>query len=78
MPYIVVKAYPKDTETKRVVAEEITRIFAEKWGCSREAVSLRYEEFSPADWEREVKQGEIDPNADKMTVLSGEIREPAE
>lgn len=78
MPYIVIKAYPKDAETKRAVAEEINRIFLEKWGCGQEAISLRFEEFAPADWEREVKQGEIDPNADKMTILSGKRQTPAE
>ena len=78
MPYIVVKAYPKDPKIQREVAEEINRIFLEKWGCAQEAISIRFEEFAPEDWEREVKQGEIDPNADKMTILSGKRQDPAE
>ena len=71
MPYIVVKAYPKDEATKQAVADEISRIFLEKWGCGAEAVSIRFEEFPPEEWNREVMQGEILPNAEKMTILSG-------
>lgn len=70
MPYIVVKAYPKDAATKRQVAEEINRIFLEKWGCGPEAISIRFEEFPPAEWEQKVLKGEIEPNAADMTVLS--------
>ena len=50
MPYIVVKAYPKDEKIKQEVAEEITRIFAEKWGCPRSAVTVRIEEYAPDDF----------------------------
>ncbi|MBR6107665.1 MAG: tautomerase family protein [Oscillospiraceae bacterium] len=72
MPYIVVKAYPKDEKIKQEVAEEITRIFAEKWGCPRSAVTVRIEEYAPDDWQREVKEKEIDPQAGEMLILEGE------
>ena len=77
MPYIVVKAYPKDDATKKAVAEEIKRVFLEKWGCGEAAISIRFEEFPPEEWDKEVYQGEILPNADKLRVLSGKMQEPA-
>ncbi len=72
MPYIVVKAYPKDEKIKQEVAEEITRVFTEKWGCPQSAVTVKIEEFAPDDWQREVKEKEIDPQAGDMLILEGE------
>lgn len=71
MPLIVVKAYPKDEKIKQEIAEDITRIFTEKWGCTREAVTVKIESYAPADWQREVKEQEIDPHADEMLILEG-------
>ena len=72
MPLIVVKGYPKDEKTKQEVAEEITHVFTEKWGCPRQAVTVKIEEFEPEVWAREIKEKEIDPHADEMLILSGE------
>lgn len=33
MPYIAIKAFPKDAETKKKVVEKINQIFLEEWGC---------------------------------------------
>lgn len=71
MPYIKIKAYPKDAETKKRVAERINEVFLQEWGCPAEAISLCFEEVSPSDWEAAVKVPEIDANADKMTILHG-------
>ena len=65
MPLIVVKAYPKDEQTKREVAEEINRIFLEKWGCGQGAISVRFEEFAPDV-----------PNADTLAIYSGKKNYP--
>ncbi|MBR5405918.1 MAG: tautomerase family protein [Oscillospiraceae bacterium] len=78
MPYIVIKAYPKDEKTKQEVAEEINRIFLEKWGCGQSAISVRFEEFAPDDWDREVYRKEIVPNAGELIICSGEKNYPAE
>lgn len=78
MPYIVIKAYPKDEQIKREVAEEINRIFLEKWGCGQSAISIGFEEFAPDDWDREVYKKEIVPNADRLTICSGKKNYPAE
>ena len=76
MPLIVVKAYPKDEKIKQEVAEEINRIFLEKWGCGQSAISVRFEEYAPDDWDREVYQKEVVPNADKLAIYSGKKNYP--
>ena len=40
MPYIAVKSYPKDEETKKKVAEEINQIFLKYWKCPPQAISI--------------------------------------
>lgn len=74
MPYIAIKAYPKDEATKKRVAEKICQVFLEEWGCPPEAISLSVEEFSPPDWEAQVLRGEILPNKDKMLILEGKTK----
>ena len=59
MPLIVVKAYPKDEKIKQEIAEEITQVFTEKWGCPREAVTVKIESYAPDVWQREIKEKEI-------------------
>ena len=71
MPYIDIKAYPKDEATKKEVAEKINQIFLELWGCSQEAISINIEEYTPEVWEKEVFQAEVEPNKDKMLIFSG-------
>ncbi|MBQ2210955.1 MAG: hypothetical protein II404_13510 [Prevotella sp.] len=36
MPYIRIKAYPKDQATKEKVVEAINKAFVDNWGCSRQ------------------------------------------
>ena len=72
MPYIAIKAYPKDKEIKEKVVDEINEIFIKYWGCPKEAISISLEEFSPDTWEEKVVKPEIEPIKDKMMVLSGE------
>lgn len=72
MPYIAIKAYPKDEDTKRKVVERINQVFLEEWGCPPQAISISIEEYSPSDWEDKVIKPEVEPNKDKMMILSGE------
>ncbi len=72
MPYIAIKAYPKDEEIKKKVADEINEIFIKYWGCPKEAISISMEEFKPEEWEDKVVNVEIKPNTEKMMILSGE------
>ncbi len=70
MPYIKIKCYPKDEETKKKVVERINDTFLEFWGCPAEAISISLEEVDPACWD-EVVKSEIEPEADKMYIMSG-------
>ena len=72
MPYIRIKAYPKDQATKEKVVEAINKAFVDNWGCPPQAISISIEEVAPEDWIETVEKAEIEPNADKMFVLNGE------
>ena len=72
MPYIAIKAYPKDEETKKKLVERINEVFLETWGCPAGAISISLEEIAPERWEDDVVKGEILPNAGKMMILAGE------
>lgn len=71
MPYIAIKAYPKDEAIKKRVADRIIQVFLEEWGCSPEAISISIEEVSPEKWTDEVVKKEIEPQKDKMIILDG-------
>ena len=71
MPFIQIKAYPKDEKIKQKVAERINEIFLEEWGCPQEAISLSIETVQPKKWQTEIEQKEILPNSDKMLILNG-------
>ena len=72
MPYIRIKAYPKDQATKEKVVEAINKAFVDNWGCPPQAISISIEEVAPENWVETVEKAEIEPNADKMFVLNGE------
>ena len=74
MPYIKIKAFPKDEKIKQQVAEKIFEVMKEYWGCPPKAISLSIESVEPADWEEKVVKPEIEPNTDKMFILNGEKR----
>jgi len=71
MPYIAIKSFPKDQETKKAVAEKINQIFLEIWGCPQETISISMEGVAPADWEEKIVKSEIDPKRERMMILSG-------
>lgn len=72
MPYIRIKAYPKDQATKQKVAEAINKAFLEYWGCPPQAISISIEEIAPEDWEQKVEIDEIRLLEDRMLIRSGE------
>lgn len=74
MPYIAIKAYPKDKAIKEKVAERISEIFVEEWGCPKEAITISVEEISPENWKEEVVDKDIAENMENMFILSGEKR----
>lgn len=71
MPYIAIKAYPKDAETKRRVVERINKVFLDEWGCPPQALTISLEEVAPEDWAESVRNKEIEPNKDNMMILDG-------
>ncbi len=72
MPYIAIKAYPKDEETKKRVAEKINQVFLEEWGCPPQAISISMEEIKPEEWEEKIVKPEIEPKKEYMMILNGE------
>ena len=75
MPYIAIKAYPKDAAIKKRVAERIRQVFLEEWGCPAEAISISMEEVAPDDWQTTVVEPEILPQKDRMIVFNGVLKD---
>ena len=71
MPYIQIKAYPKDEKIKAKVAERINEVFLEEWGCAPDAISLSFEEVDPSDGEVQVVKKELEPQKDKLHIFNG-------
>ena len=71
MPYIAIKAFTKDAETKKKVVEKINQIFLEEWGCPQEALTISLEEIVPDEWEKKVVEPEIEPKKDHMMIFNG-------
>ena len=71
MPYIAIKAYPKDEETKKRAVEQIRDVLLKTWGCPEEAITISVEEFPPEDFNKKVREPEILPKLDKMMILDG-------
>ena len=59
MPYIEIKAYPKDEEIKKDVASDILEVFAKKSGCAKEAITISFTEVDPANWAKDVEENII-------------------
>lgn len=72
MPYINIKAYPKDEATKQKVAERINQIFLEEWGCPQSAISISIEAVEPQNWTEQVVEKDIMQNLDNMLIVDGE------
>ena len=72
MPYIEIRAYPKDEKIKKSVAKKIENIFLEEWGCKKEAISISFEEVDPSNWEKDVVNTVMAKNDDKMYNKNGE------
>ena len=72
MPYIAIKAYPKDEETKKKLVEKINEAVLDIWGCPQEAITISVDSIEPNKWEEMVVKLEIEPQIDKMMILSGE------
>lgn len=72
MPYIKIKAYPKDEQIKARVADKINQVLLEEWGCPQSAISIAFEEIEPSDWQNKVVDVDIKSDIDKMYIIDGE------
>ena len=72
MPYVAIKAYPKDEKTKQELVKRINDIFLEVWGCSQKGLSISLEEVKPEDWVDQVVNTHMATDKDHMMILSGE------
>lgn len=71
MPYIQMRAYPKDEAVKKRVAERFKQVLVEEWGCPESAVSVSIEEVPPERWEEDVVEPIIDKKADVLFIRDG-------
>ncbi len=72
MPYIAIKAHPRDMELKKQLVEKINQDLIDIFNCPPHAVTISFEEVTAEDWEEKVVKPEIEPNEDKMMIRSGE------
>ncbi|MBR0144248.1 MAG: tautomerase family protein [Clostridia bacterium] len=71
MPYIAIRCYPKDEETKSKVVDEINAVFLKYWGCPPEAVTVSLEEVKPEDWDDKVVKPLIEPAGEHLRIRNG-------
>lgn len=72
MPYIAIKAKPKDEATKNELIRRINQAVLEVWGCPQEVITISMEEIQPDDWKDTVVKQEIEPYPEKMMIRYGE------
>lgn len=71
MPYVSIKAYPRDEAVKNRLVEEVNKVFLDVLGCPPEAMTISIEDVAPEDWEEQVQKPQIMTNLDKMKILDG-------
>ena len=71
MPYISIKIFPKDDETKRKAAEAVLEAIQKSMGAQPEWVTVSVEDVDPAEWDEKVVKGEILPKKDNVLILDG-------
>ena len=71
MPYILIKGFPKDEQTRIRVAEKINEVFLKEWGCPQEAISIGIVAVDPSEWMEKVKIPEVDANSKNLLIWDG-------
>lgn len=72
MPFINIKAYPKDEATKQELADRINEVLLEVWGCPQRAVTISIEDVAPEEWPEKVVKAQIEPMSEHLMIRSGE------
>ena len=72
MPYVKIKGYPKDEETKKIITKKITEVFETYWPCKKDVLSVSIEGIDPQNWEEDVVNKDIKDDMENMYLLNGE------
>ena len=72
MPYIAIKAYPKEEAVVKELVENVNKAIVDTLGCPPEVVSISYEEVLPDDWKERIIDGEMAANAAYMKIKDGQ------
>ena len=71
MPYVAVKMWPKDDDTRKKLAEKISQAVQDAVGCPPQAVTVSIEEITQEKWVETVGP-ELEAKQDKMYIVKGE------
>ncbi len=71
MPYIAIKSFPKDEETKRKAVENVNRAIMDAFGCPQEYITISFENVDPDDWDEKVEKDLIEPEMDRVMIRNG-------
>jgi len=71
MPYVAVKMWPKDDDTRKKLAEKISQAVQDAVGCPPQAVTVSIEEIAQEKWVETVGP-ELEAKQDKMYIVKGE------
>ena len=74
MPYISIKAYPRDKATNQKLVEEIQKTVLNVFGCKPEALTIAFEEVAKEDWKEKVDDALVAPDMDHVMILKGQKR----
>ena len=72
MPYIAIKAFPKDEEVVKALVENINQALMDTLNIPAEYVSISYEEILPDNWKERIVEGDMVADADFMKIRDGE------
>ena len=71
IPYTTAKMWPKDEETRSVLAENISRAVQESIGCPPQAVTVSIDEIEKYKWAETVGP-DSEARKDRMFIAGGE------
>ena len=74
MPYISIKAYPRDKATNQKLVEAINQTVQNVIGCPPEALTILFEEVPKEEWKEKVDDALVTPNMDHVMILKGQKR----
>ena len=74
MPYVAIKAYPRDPAINQKLVEEIQKTVLNVFGCKPEALTISFEEVAKEDWKEKVDDALVAPDMDHVMILKGQKR----